>query len=212
MLLALAGCGRSYLMQGERASWRHEAEETCLKSGAVKVGVVQVDPIEGPGMCGADFPLKVSALGEAPAMSYGDDLRPPAAIPNGSSADMPNWPPSEPRYAPPVRVAPVQSRRSRRAGAGRDAALGSGPARCRYSARGRRAGGPADVAQPGRRAGQLRAADHPAARAADDLSARRPANAERARRARDARRYSRRRRGAVRRQRGGAAAAHAAGL
>lgn len=108
VLLALAGCGRSYLMQGEREGWRHEAEETCLKSGAVKVGVVQIEPIEGPGMCGADFPLKVSALGEAsPAMSYGDDLRPPASIPNGGS-DMPRWPANEPRYAPPTRVAPVQ--------------------------------------------------------------------------------------------------------
>src|SRR4051812_34044012 len=113
VLLALAGCGRSYLMQGERGGWRHAAEETCLKSGAVKVGAVQIEPIEGPGMCGADFPLKVSALGEAsPAMSYGDDLRPPASIPNGGSdmrSDMPRWPANEPRYAPPARVAPVQS-------------------------------------------------------------------------------------------------------
>jgi Extensin-like protein C-terminus len=108
VLLALAGCGRSYLLQGERPAWRHEAEETCLKSGAVQVGVVQIDPIEGPGMCGADFPFKVSALGEAPAMSYADDLRPPGAIPN-AGADMPRWPPTEPRYAPPARVAPVQA-------------------------------------------------------------------------------------------------------
>ena len=62
MLLALAGCGRSYLMQGEREAWRHDAEETCMKSGAVTVGTVQIEPIEGPGMCGMDFPLKVSAL------------------------------------------------------------------------------------------------------------------------------------------------------
>src|SRR4051812_46368477 len=109
VLLALAGCGRSYLMQGGRGGCRHEAEETCLKSGADKIGAVQIEPIEGPGMCGADFPLKVSALGEAsPAMSYGDDLRPPGSIPNGGS-DMPRWPAKEPRYAPPARVAPVQS-------------------------------------------------------------------------------------------------------
>ena len=59
-------------------------------------------------MCGADFPLKVSMLGEASstAMSYGDDLRPPAAIPGGAS-NMPNWPGSEPRYAP-VESAPIQ--------------------------------------------------------------------------------------------------------
>jgi hypothetical protein len=103
VLLALAGCGRSYLQYGERASWRHEAEVACLKSGGVKIGagVVQIQPIEGPGICGADFPLKVAALGEATAMSYGDELRPPGAIPNVSSAQMPRWPVNEPRYAPP---------------------------------------------------------------------------------------------------------------
>ena len=85
MLLALAGCGRGLLQYGERAPWRHQAEVTCLKSGAVKIGtgVVQIQPIEGPGMCGADFPLKVAALGESSAIGYADDLRPPGAIPNG---------------------------------------------------------------------------------------------------------------------------------
>src|SRR5262249_378270 len=104
VLLALAGCGRSMFM-GERAAWRHQAEVECMKSGAVKLGagVVRLDPIEGPGMCGADFPLKVAALGEgAAAMSYGDDLRPPGSIPNGSR--MPNWPINEPRYAPPAPI------------------------------------------------------------------------------------------------------------
>src|SRR6266851_10455432 len=99
MLLALAGCGRSFLQYGERASWRHEAEVACLKSGAVKIGagVVQIEPIEGPGMCGADFPLKVTALGGGAALiGYSDDLRPPGAIPN-SSAAMPRWPVDEPR-------------------------------------------------------------------------------------------------------------------
>jgi hypothetical protein len=110
VLLALAGCGRSLLQMGERESWRHTAEVECLKSGTVKIGtgVVQIQPIEGPGMCGADFPLKVAALGESggAAMSYAEDLRPPGAIPNGSSSQMPHWPANEPRYAPPP---PVQS-------------------------------------------------------------------------------------------------------
>jgi hypothetical protein len=111
MLLALAGCGRSFLQTGERASWRHQAEVECLKSGAVKfsAGVVQISPIEGPGMCGADFPLKVAALGESSAFGYADDLRPPGAIPNGSSAQMPRWPLNEPRYVAPEPVQPVQS-------------------------------------------------------------------------------------------------------
>ena len=110
VLLALAGCGRSFL-QGERAAWRHEAEVTCLKSGTVKIGagLVQMQPIEGPGMCGAEFPLKVALLGEGTAMGYADDLRPPAGIPNASAA-QPRWPASEPRYAPP---APVQGQQMR---------------------------------------------------------------------------------------------------
>ena len=110
VLLALAGCGRSFL-QGERAAWRHEAEVTCLKSGTVKIGagLVQMQPIEGPGMCGAEFPLKVALLGEGTAMGYADDLRPPAGIPNASAAH-PRWPASEPRYAPP---APVQGQQMR---------------------------------------------------------------------------------------------------
>ncbi len=111
LLLALAGCGRSYLQYGERASWRHEAEVACLKSGGVKIGsgVVQIQPIEGPGMCGADFPLKVAALGESSGLAYADDLRPPGAIPNASSAQMPRWPASDQRYAPPAPVQPVQA-------------------------------------------------------------------------------------------------------
>jgi hypothetical protein len=112
VLLALAGCGRGF-MSGERAPWRHQAEVACMKSGAVKIGagVVQVEPIEGPGMCGTDFPLKVAALGEgSAAISYSDDLRPPGSIP-ANATQMPRWPINEPRYAPPAPVgsAPVQS-------------------------------------------------------------------------------------------------------
>jgi hypothetical protein len=85
--MALAGCGRGFML-GERAPWRHGAEVACMKSGAVKIGmgVVQAEPIEGPGMCGADFPLKVSALGESsPLVGYADDLRPPGSIPTTPS-------------------------------------------------------------------------------------------------------------------------------
>lgn len=108
MLLALAGCGRSMLQTGERQAWRHQAEATCMQSGAVKLGVavVQMEPIEGPGICGADFPLKVAALGESPSLAYGDEPRPPAAIENSSSEQMPRWPVNDPRYG---RQAPVQA-------------------------------------------------------------------------------------------------------
>jgi hypothetical protein len=102
-LLALAGCGRSMLTSGERAAWRHQAEVACIKSGAVKPGaaVVQIEPIEGPGMCGADFPLKVAALGTGSAIGYGEELRPPGAIRN---------PLSEQRYGAPVGTQPVLTR------------------------------------------------------------------------------------------------------
>src|SRR5262245_55030498 len=110
VLLALAGCGRGF-MSGERALWRHDAEVACMKSGSVKMGasVVRIEPIEGPGMCGADFPLKVAALGESSsAIGYADEIRPPASIPNGA-AQMPRWPITEPQYAPPAPVPSVQS-------------------------------------------------------------------------------------------------------
>ena len=112
VLLALAGCGRSMMLQGERAAWRHQAEAQCMKSGAVKIGggVVVSKPIEGPGMCGADFPLKVAALGESTRMSYSDVPRPPGGISDGS---QPNWPPTQqrsvasaPQPAPQLRWTP----------------------------------------------------------------------------------------------------------
>jgi hypothetical protein len=110
MLLALVGCGRSFL-SGERAPWRHDAEVACMKSGSVKIStsVMRVDPIEGPGMCGADFPLKVATLGESSSLvGYTDDPRPPGSIPNGS-AQMPRWPINEPQYAPPASIPSAQS-------------------------------------------------------------------------------------------------------
>src|SRR4051812_43417703 len=72
----LAGCsGGSYF--AEREPWRHEAESKCLGSGAVResAGVARVKPINGPGVCGADFPLRVSALSQSSALGYGDEVR-----------------------------------------------------------------------------------------------------------------------------------------
>jgi len=103
VLVALAGCGRNYFF-AEREPWRREAEVACLKSGAVRESQVLIrqEPITGPGMCGADFPLKVAALGEVTLMGYADDLRPPGAIPGSSqtSSPQPRWPIAEPRAAP----------------------------------------------------------------------------------------------------------------
>jgi hypothetical protein len=96
----LAGCGGHYLF-AEREPWRHEAELECINSGAVKEGPgkVRISPIEGPGICGADFPLKVSSLGDSAPLSYGDELRPPAAVPNRAGAAPPRWPIAQPRPA-----------------------------------------------------------------------------------------------------------------
>jgi hypothetical protein len=95
VLVSLAGCGRGFFQSAEREPWRAEAEIACLKSGAVRESaeVVRIEPISGPGMCGADYPLKVAALGETSSM-YGfadDDLRPPAPIGN-----QPRWPIQQP--------------------------------------------------------------------------------------------------------------------
>ncbi|MBR0714781.1 extensin family protein [Bradyrhizobium liaoningense] len=99
VLVSLAGCGRG-LFQAEREPWRGEAEAACLKSGAVKesADIVRIDPISGPGMCGADYPFKVAALGEASgSFGFADEtLRPPGAIGN-----QPRWPTSQPQSAYP---------------------------------------------------------------------------------------------------------------
>jgi hypothetical protein len=91
VLVTLAGCGRGFFT-AEREPWRAEAEAACMKSGSVKESatLVRVSPISGPGSCGAEFPLKVAALGSAAMMSYSGDMRPPGAIPNGAS--QPRWP------------------------------------------------------------------------------------------------------------------------
>ena len=90
VLVSLAGCGRGLFQSAEREPWRAEAEVACLKSGAVKETpeLVRIDPISGPGACGAQFPLKVAALGEgSPSFGFADELRPPGTIGN-----QPRWP------------------------------------------------------------------------------------------------------------------------
>jgi Extensin-like protein C-terminus len=104
VLVSLAGCGRGFFQSAEREPWRAEAEVACLKSGAVKETpeLVRIDPISGPGVCGAEFPLKVAALGEgSSSFGYNDELRPPGTIGN-----QPRWP-IQPAPAPaPSQQAP----------------------------------------------------------------------------------------------------------
>src|SRR6201996_6351433 len=118
VLVSLAGCGHGFFQAQEREPWRAEAQIACLKSGAVKENaeLVRIDPISGPGVCGAEFPLKVAALGESNS-SIGfadDDLRPPGNIgnqprwpitqpppPQISSSPYPSYPARQPNYAAP---------------------------------------------------------------------------------------------------------------
>jgi hypothetical protein len=122
-LIALAGCSHNFY-GGERESWRHDAEVACMNSGAVKDNPerVRISAISGPGICGADFPIRVSALGESAPLGYDDEpVRPPAAVPEGAMPQ--HWPviqsnalpppPSgaPPQYSPPP-TTPVQARPS----------------------------------------------------------------------------------------------------
>jgi hypothetical protein len=91
-LIALAGCGH-YFYGGEREAWRREAEVACLTSGAVKESPsrVRISPISGPGICGADYPIQVSALGESGPLGYTDEpVRPPAGLSSGAAPQ--HWP------------------------------------------------------------------------------------------------------------------------
>ncbi|UPJ51478.1 extensin family protein [Bradyrhizobium sp. 200] len=101
VLVSLAGCGRGFFQSAEREPWRTEAELACLKSGAVKESpeLVRIDPISGPGVCGAEYPLKVAALGDnITSFGFADEsLRPP-----GNIGNQPRWPITRaPAPAPP---------------------------------------------------------------------------------------------------------------
>src|ERR1051326_6684797 len=95
LLILLDACGRSWFE--ERPAWRRDAEVACLKSGAVKqgAGIAELRAIQGPGMCGADFPLRVTMLGEGGPLGFADDPRPPGPIPR-----VQEYPPPPPGAAP----------------------------------------------------------------------------------------------------------------
>ena len=95
VLVSMAGCGRGFFQSAEREPWRAEAEIACLKSGAVKETpeLVRISPISGPGVCGAEFPLKVAALGEGSgSFGFGDEVLRPA----GNLGFLPRWRVSHP--------------------------------------------------------------------------------------------------------------------
>ena len=109
VVLGLAACGKMWV--AERDAGRHEAEVACLKSGIVKEGplLARVEPISGPGICGADFPLKVAAIGEGAPIGYTDELRPPGAVPQPLATPPGGYLRPAPAYPQPY---PTQTYRS----------------------------------------------------------------------------------------------------
>lgn len=103
VLVSMAGCGKGLFQAEQRDPWRAEAEVACMKSGAVResAGLVRIDPISGPGVCGAEFPLKVAALGEPNStVGFADEsLRPPGSV-GGPS----RWPVQQQPSQPMVRA------------------------------------------------------------------------------------------------------------
>ena len=100
-LIALAGCGHNFY-SGERETWRGEAEVACLNSGAIKESPARarISAINGPGICGADYPIRISALGESGPLGYSDEpVRPPAALSSGSAPQ--HWPVVQSSTLPP---------------------------------------------------------------------------------------------------------------
>ncbi len=60
--LSVVGCSR--YQKEQRAEWRSQAEAACIRTGKVKeTAYVKIaKALEGPGSCGADHPIKVSAF------------------------------------------------------------------------------------------------------------------------------------------------------
>jgi hypothetical protein len=67
-LVAVGVVGCSRYVKEQRSEWRVQAEKACVRSGAVKESqhVKIARALEGPGSCGADYPVKVSAFTVAP--------------------------------------------------------------------------------------------------------------------------------------------------
>lgn len=62
--MGLGGCG--FFDVEEREPWRAEVEARCLASGAVQASafITPAPRINGPGICGLDYPFRVSALAD----------------------------------------------------------------------------------------------------------------------------------------------------
>ena len=87
-LVAQFGCAGGTFNSGERAPWRQQAEDQCVASGAVQASayVVQMTPIDGPGVCGLERPLRVSGLSRGAV-----GVSPPALIDCSLTAGLDRW-------------------------------------------------------------------------------------------------------------------------
>ena len=86
---ALIGCaGGGTFNSGQRAPWRSETEHACLASGAVRASsyVQPMTPIDGPGVCGLEQPLRVSG-----ASGGRVGVTPPATIGCPLTAAIDRW-------------------------------------------------------------------------------------------------------------------------
>jgi extensin-like protein len=160
VLVALAGCGRGIMHYVQREPWREQAEAACMRSGTVREGpaMVRISPIEGPGMCGATQPLKVTAFGVGAAFGFADEgVRPPGSIPGAS---QPRWPiASQPaasqsissRPLPPLGTQPPSSmQQPRYVPSAEPRMLAPPPSQDRYAAPpSRPAGPPMSISAPG---------------------------------------------------------------
>jgi hypothetical protein len=72
MAVGLVGCGGGF-GGPKREAWRGEAELACLRSGAIEgmPFIKESREINGPGSCGADFPLKVAGFSNEFTASIG---------------------------------------------------------------------------------------------------------------------------------------------
>ena len=70
--LSLTGCALSMFSFEQRASWREDEERACMARRPETYFIRQAKAIDGKGVCGIDYPLKVYAL-EGGTIGIGPD-------------------------------------------------------------------------------------------------------------------------------------------
>jgi hypothetical protein len=101
-VVGVVGCAQ--FRREQRAEWRGEAERACLRTGKVReTAHVKIGSraLEGPGMCGADHPVRVTAFSmdalftaSSPGLSSGaflTKLNQPATFTCPMTAAMDDW-------------------------------------------------------------------------------------------------------------------------